>query len=163
VQKKYLDNFGMKYDEVLAKSSFNFEPVSEIMKNHKEARLGNLISDAYIYAVRNTEGADYEPVTAAIVPAGTIRGSFVKGGFTASDAFNASSLGIGADNIPGYPLISIYLTGKELKTACEVDASISPMLENAQLYISGVNFTFNPNRLIFNKVTKTSLQKAWYC
>lgn len=86
-------------------------------------------------------------------------GSFVRGDITVSDAFDASSLGIGPDKISGYPLISVYLTGKEIKTACEVDASISPIMPNAQLHMSGISFTFNPNRLIFNKVTNVGLQK----
>ena len=160
VQEKYLNNFDLKFDEVLANSSYNFVPTAEIGKLHGEDTLGNLITDAYIYAVKKAEGANYEPITMAIVPSGTIRGSFVKGNITVSDAFIASSLGIGKDKISGYPLISVYLTGKELKTACEVDASIAPIMPNAQLYMSGVNFTFNPNRLMFNKVTKTALQKA---
>lgn len=159
VQKNYFDKFGMKYDEVLAQSDFNFQSVPDMIKNHREDTMGNLVSDAYIYAVKKAEGAAYEPVDVAFVPVGTIRGSFVKGDIKASDAFTASSLGIGADNIPGYPLVSAYLTGKELKTACEVDASISPLMENAQLYMAGLNFTFNPNRLIFNKVTDAYLQK----
>ena len=160
VQEKYLDNFGMKFDEVLANSSFNFVSTLEIGKKHAEDTLGNLISDAYIYAVKKAEGANYMPVAVAMVPSGTIRGSFVKGDITVADAFSVSSLGIGPDNISGYPLISVYLTGKELKTACEVDASISPIMDTAQLYMSGMNFTFNPNRLIFNKVTNTSLKNA---
>lgn len=160
VQEKYLDNFGMKFDEVLANSSFNFVSTPEIGKKHAEDTLGNLISDAYIYAVKKAEGANYNPVAVAIVPTGTIRGSFVKGDITVADAFSVSSLGIGPDNISGYPLISVYLTGKELKTACEVDASISPIMDTAQLYMSGLNFMFNPNRLIFNKVTNTILQKS---
>ena len=113
--------------------------------------------------MKKAEGVNYDPVALAIVPTGTIRGSFVKGDITVSDAFTVSSLGIGADSISGYPLISVYLTGKELKTACEVDASISPIMSSAQLYMSGVNFTFNPNRLIFNKVTNSNPAKGrWY-
>lgn len=158
VQKKYLDSFGMKFDEVLAKSSFNFIPISEIESKHEENTLGNLISDAYVYAVKKAEGDKYEKITAAIVPSGTIRGSFVKGNITVSDAFNASSLGVGKDQISGYPLISVYLTGKELKTVCEVDASISSLMSGVQLYMSGISFEFNPNRLIFNKVTKAAFQ-----
>lgn len=158
VQEKYLNNFGLKFDEVLAQTSFNFTPLTELGKKHEENTLGDLISDSYIYAVKKAEGADYEPVAAAIVPCGTIRGSFVKGDITVSDAFNACSLGIGPDKIPGYPLISVYLTGKELKTVCEVDASIAPIMSDAQLYMSGLNFAFNPNRLIMNKVTGTYLK-----
>ncbi|GAB6154938.1 bifunctional UDP-sugar hydrolase/5'-nucleotidase [Desulfosporosinus burensis] len=160
VQEKYLDHFGMEFDEVLATSTFDFVPTPEIGKQHAEDTLGNLISDAYIYAVKKAEGVDYEPVAVAIVPVGTIRSSFVKGNITVADAFSASSLGIGPDLISGYPLISVYLTGKELKTACEVDASIAPIMEDAQLYMSGLNFTFNPNRLILNKVTDSILQKS---
>jgi hypothetical protein len=36
VQEKYLDNFGMKFDEVLANSSFNFVSTPEIGKRHAE-------------------------------------------------------------------------------------------------------------------------------
>lgn len=159
VQEKYLSNFDMKFDEVLANTPFNFIETSKIGLEHAEDTLGNFISDAYIYAVEKAEGENYDPIVVAIVPSGTIRGSFVKGNITVSDAFTVSSLGIGADNIAGYPLISVYLTGKELKTACEVDASISPLMSSAQLYMSGINYTFNPNRLIFNKITNTTIQK----
>lgn len=158
VQKSYLDNLHMDFDDILAHTSFSFTPVAQIADQHAEQPLANLISDAYIYAVQQAEGPDYEPVDVAVVPNGTIRASFVKGDITVSDAFNASSLGIGPDKKSGYPLISIYLTGKELKTACEVDASITPLMRPAQLYMSGVSYTFNPHRLIFNKVTETALQ-----
>ena len=66
-------------------------------------------------------------------------------------------MGIGPDKISGYPLIDVYLTGKELKTAAEVDASIQPIMDVAQLYMSGLNYTFNPNRLIFDKITDAYL------
>ena len=97
---------------------------------------------------------------AAIVPAGTIRDSFFQGDITVTDAFRVSSLGIGADKMPGYPLISIYLTGKELKAVCEVDVSVTPLMNEAQLFISGMQYTFNPNRLIFNKVIDSNLVKT---
>lgn len=157
VQDRYLDRFNMAFDEVLAYSPFNFPPHSQLGKIHGENTLGNLISDSFIYTVRAIEGEDYEPIRAAVVPKGTIRASFVKGYITVSDVFNVSSLGVGPDKVSGYPLISVYLTGKELKTVAEVDASIAPIMDVAQLYISGLNFTFNPNRLIFNKVTDVYL------
>ncbi len=159
VQKAYFDRFDLQYDRVLAVSPYNFQNINSLLKTHQEDPLGNLISDAYRYAVQLAEGSEYQPVDAAIVPVGTIRGTFFKGDITAADAFTVSSLGIGADKIPGYPLISVYLTGKELKTVCEVDASISPMMEEAQLFMSGLEFTFNPKRMIFNKVTEASLRK----
>jgi len=157
VQEKYFNQFGLRYDEVLAAAPFSFQPASQLAKKHQDDPLGNLISDAFIYAVQQAEGASYVPVDAAIVPVGTIRGSFFQGNITAADAFCASSLGIGPDQVPGYPLLSVYLTGKELKAVCEVDASITPLMDDAQLFMSRLNFTFNPHRLIFNKVTNTAL------
>jgi 5'-nucleotidase / UDP-sugar diphosphatase len=159
VQEKYFDNFYMKYDEVVATSSYDFQTTGEIAANHCESTLGNLISDAYVYAVEQAEGENYIPITASIVPCGTIRGTIKKGDITTADAFSISSLGIGADKMPGYPIISVYLTGKELKTATEVDASIQPLMDDAQLFMSGVEFAFNPNRLIFNKITSVNLMK----
>jgi len=159
VQQRYFGKFNLGFDQVLAVSSFNFRPRGEIADDHGEDTLGNLISDAYVYAVKQAEGEDYVTVDAAIVPVGTIRDSFYEGEITTADAFGVSSLGIGADGVPGYPLISVYLTGKELKTACEVDASVSPLMKDAQLFISGINYTFNPNRFIFNKVTDTYLER----
>jgi len=159
VQSSYLDSMGLKFDEKLAYIPFSYTDISEIGKQHAEQPLANLISDAYIYAVQQAEGSSYEPVDVAIIPYGTIRSSFVKGDITVADAFNASSLGIGKDKKSGYPLISVYLTGKELKTACEVDASITPLMKPAQLYMSGLTYNFNPHRMIFNKVTDAALLK----
>ncbi|NLV20571.1 MAG: bifunctional metallophosphatase/5'-nucleotidase [Syntrophomonadaceae bacterium] len=160
VQTSYLDDMGLTFDERLAYIPFSYNDISEIGTRHAEQPLGNLISDAYIYAVQQAEASSYEPVDVAVVPYGTIRSSFVQGDITVADAFNVSSLGIGKDKKSGYPLISVYLTGKELKTACEVDASITPLMEPAQLYMSGLTYTFNPHRMIFNKVTDAALLKA---
>lgn len=52
----------------------------------------------------------------AVVPVGTIRNSLYEGEITVSEVFNVSFLGIGPDKISGYPLVEVYLTGKELKT-----------------------------------------------
>lgn len=159
VQKKYLNNFDLKFDEVLAKAPFSFVPTEKIGDKHDENPLGNLITDGYIYSIKKAEGDKYEPISVAVVTVGTMRGSFVRGEITVEDTFISSSLGIGNDGISGYPLISVYLTGSELRDLCEVDASISPLFNSAQLYMSGINFTFNPNRMIFNKVTNLHLQK----
>lgn len=45
-----------------------------------------------------------------------------------------------------------------MKTAAEVDASIQPIMDVAQLYMSGLNYSFNPKRMIFNKVTDYYLE-----
>lgn len=153
VNEEYLSSYGLTYDQVLADSPFDFTPISQFGREQEEDGLGNLIADSYIHAVKEAEGADYTPLDFAVVASGVIRASFARGDITVSDAFNVSSLGSGGDGTPGYPLISVYVTGKELKDAFEVDASVTPLMPAAQLYGSGMSWNFNPHRMIFNKVT----------
>lgn len=88
-----------------------------------------------------------------------MRDTYTKGNITVEDVYNSFSLGIGKDGLAGYPLIDVYLTGKELKLAAEVDASVSDFMTTARLYCSGLNFTFNPHRMILNKVTDCYLTR----
>ena len=157
VDKTYLKQFGYTFDQVLAENQVEFSPIEEFAIEHGEDPLGSVIADSYVYAVEQAEGDAYEKVYAAFAPSGSIRDTLRKGAVTVSDAFNISSLGIGADRIPGYPLVSVYLTGKELKTVAEIDVSISPIMTTAQLYPSGLRWEYNPNRLLLNKVTNTEL------
>lgn len=157
INQDYLSRYGLEYDQLVARSDFNFTSTSELAKEQEEEPLGYLIGDAYRYAVEKAEGKDYENIDVAVVPAGVIRDSFTKGDITVKDIFKVSSLGIGEDQLSGYPLIDVYLTGEELKTAAEVDASIQPLMNVAQLYMSGLQYTFNPNRIIFNKLTDINL------
>ena len=158
VQDKYLSHFDLEFDEVLANAPFDFTPFSELGIDQKEEPIGNLIGDSFIYTIQELEGSDYEPIAAAVVPIGNIRDSFNKGDLTVSNVFNVNSLGVGPDKLSGYPLLDIYLTGKELKTVAEVDASVTPIMNEVQLYVAGLSYTFNTNRFIFNKVTDVSLQ-----
>ena len=152
VESEYLAQYGLKFNQVLATTEFSFTPISQFATEQREDTLGNLIADSYIYAVQQAEGENYVPVDFAVVASGVIRGSFAAGEITTSDAFNVSSLGSGADGTPGYPLISVWITGKELKDAFEVDASVTPIMSASQLYGSGMTWTWNPHRIIFNKV-----------
>lgn len=45
---------------------------------HEELNLGDIISDAYVYAVENSEGYDGRPVDVAVVPSGTVRDTYTK-------------------------------------------------------------------------------------
>ena len=157
VNETYLAQFGYQFEQEIAYSPFSFASVDVFGKVQGEEPLGNLISDAYVYAVEAAEGSSYVPVDVAVVPYGVIRGSFSEGPITVSDAYNISSLGIGPDGVPGYPLVSIYLTGAELKTMAEVDISVSALMHEARLYASGISWTYNPHRLILNRVVDVQL------
>ena len=153
VDTGYLADFGYTKDEVLATNNVQFSTLHDLEYEHTEHNLGDLMSDAYVYAVENSDDFDGVPVDVAVVPSGTVRDTYTAGDITVEQVFNSFSLGIGPDGVPGYPLISVYLTGKELRTAAEIDASVSDYMTTARLYMSGLHFTYNPNRMILNRVT----------
>lgn len=159
VDTNYLVNFGYTKDQVLAENDIKFNSLEEMETKHEELNLGDIISDAYVYAVENSEGYDGRLVDVAVVPSGTVRDTYTKGDITVEKVYNSFSLGIGKDGLAGYPLITAYLTGKELKLVAEVDASVSDYMTIARLYCSGMNFTYNPHRMILNKVTDCYLTK----
>ena len=151
VDQYYFGKYGYGWDDVLVNNPVAFTDIEKFGEKQGEDTLGNLIADSYIYGVKEAEGSDYEYVSLAVAPSGVIRGSFDKGEITVSDAFNALSLGTGKDGIAGYPLVSVYLTGKELKLAAEIDISVSELMSPARLYCSGLYYTYNPHRMILNR------------
>lgn len=153
VDSSYLSRFGYNRSQVLAQNEITFATASDLYDTQADHNLGNLLSDAFKYAVSNADTGDTHPVDVAIVPSGCVRDTFAPGDITVEDVFNAYSLGIGLDGVAGYPLISIYLTGAELKTGAEIDASVSDLMPSARLYTSGLSYSFNPHRIILNKVT----------
>ncbi|MEE0497692.1 MAG: bifunctional UDP-sugar hydrolase/5'-nucleotidase [Gemmiger sp.] len=158
VDTDYLARFGYTKDQVLAENDIVFSTQKDLENIHEEHNLGNIIADTYVYAVENAAGYDGVPVDLAVVPSGTVRDTYARGDITVEQVFNSFSLGIGADGVPGYPLISVYLTGREIRTAAEIDASVSDFMTTARLYCSGLNFTYNPHRLLLNKVTDVCLE-----
>lgn len=155
VDEKYLEQFGYTKDQILCTNEIDFAPQSDTSEKHTELNLGSIIADAYTYGAEQILGKD--TVAMSVAPSGTIRDSYAKGNITTEHVFNSFSLGIGRDEIPGYPLIGIYLTGEELKTAAEIDASISDLMTTARLYTDGLYWHYNPNRMILNKVTDVFL------
>ena len=156
VEQDYLADFDLEFDQVLVDNPYQFDTVDEVYDTQHESTLGNLLADAYYWAGNQ---ASQDPVDVALTASGVIRDTFPKGSITVSQVFNVASLGIGADGVPGYPLISVYLTGKDLKNAIEVDASVPPLMSAAQLFYSGVGYSFNTNRMIFDKVDYAVLMR----
>ena len=151
VETEYLAPYGMTFDQVLTNNPYTFETVKEAKRTAHESTLGNVFSDAYKWAVEQATG---ERVHLALTAAGVLRESIPVGDVTVSDIFNAASLGVGTEG----ELVAIYVTGADLLNVFEVDASVQPLMKSAQLYCSGAEFTFNTNRMIFNKVDYVMLR-----
>lgn len=145
VEDDYLSKYSVTFDEVVVSNDYKFETVKDVYATQHESTLGNVFSDAYKWAVEQTVG---DEVDVALTAAGVIRESLPTGDVTVSDVFNAASLGVGTEG----ELVLVYITGKDLKTALEVDASVQPLMSAAQLFFSGIEYSFNTNRMIFNKV-----------
>lgn len=153
VDERYLSYFGLTKDQVLCTNEVQFAAQNDLGELHTELNLGSIIADAYTYAVENADTGDGNPVMVSVAPAGTIRDTYALGNITVENVFNSFSLGIGEDGIPGYPLISVYLTGEELKLVAEIDSSVSDLMTTARLYTDGLYWHYNPNRMILNKAT----------
>lgn len=153
VEKDYLAGYGYSFDEVLVHNPYTFDTVGEVYATPHESTLCNVFSDAYKWAVERATG---KTVDMAVTASGVIRGTLPKGNVTVSDVFNAASLGVGTEG----ELIGIYLTGKDLMAAIELDASVQPLMTSAQLFMSGVEYSFNQNRMIFNRVDRAALRRA---
>lgn len=145
VEEKYLSMYGMTFDQIIVNNSYPFDSVKDVYATAHESTLGNLFSDAYKWAVEQATG---KTVTVALTASGVVRETIPLGNVTVSDIFNTSSLGVGTEG----ELVAVYITGKDLKCALEVDASVYPIMNSAQLFFSGVEYSFNTNRMIFNKV-----------
>ena len=151
----HLSRYGLTYDEVLTTTSFDLDtPVSGVQENNG---LGSLVADAFRWAARTLTAEPYEGHTVAVTADGVLRAPLRTGEITTSQAFDVLSMGVGADGTSGFPLVAVYLTGKELKSVAEVDASVTPIMPVAQLYVSGARYSFNTNRMFFNRVYNACL------
>ncbi|MCP5102928.1 MAG: hypothetical protein GY950_06105 [bacterium] len=128
--------------------------VSRIMEvtGAQESSLGNLSADA-VRAIASSLAPlnDGNPYHVGIVPNGVIRDGFYPGNtgvLTFTDVYNSVPLGTSPDTsqpMPGYPLISLYLTGPDLRNTIEAGLTISVML-GADFYLnfSGIRVDYNP-------------------
>ncbi len=152
VEEQYLADYGMGFDQVLTQNAYAFDTVDDLYDYAHESTLGNLLSDAYKWAAEQALGS---PVDLAITASGVVRASIPLGDVTVSDVFHVASLGVGTEG----ELVSVWVTGADLKNVFEVDASVYPLMHSAQLFSSGAEYTFNPYRMIFNKVNYAMLRR----
>lgn len=128
--------------------------VSESMEIHgaMESALGNLASDA-LRAVANNLAPlnDGNPYQIAVIPNGVIRDGLFPGktgvvSFT--DVYNTIPLGTSPDTtqpLPGYPLMSFYLIGLDVRNACEAGITLSQQMgSDFFLNFSGIRVDYNP-------------------
>ena len=158
VARRVLAPLGLAFNSIIARTGF------DLTIGVEESNLGNLITDASRWYVNRFVHDPKDPATkvvAAIDSNGLIREAVVRGKtgrVAVSDLFNALPLGIGVDDTMGYPMVAMYLTAPELKKGLEILTSVYPLKnEDYFLQVSGIRFTYNPRRMVFDRVTKIEL------
>lgn len=155
VETSHLAQYGLAFDEPVAETAYDL-----VMAN-TETNLGNLIADSIRNQIDRFEYNPKDPgsqkVDFAFESNGVIRDEVhagTTGQIWTADAIRAVPLGFGPDGEPGYPLISFYITGKELKRGLEVITTVYPMKGGDYfLQTSGLRFEYSPQKFLFNRVT----------
>ena len=145
---------GLRYREVLAETGADMGlPLAE-------SGLGNMVTDAIRWSVDAVDSDPADPssrVAFAVESNGVLRDPLARGAtgkITTADLFRVVPLGVGMDGTMAYPIITVYLTGAEIKKALEILTSVYPMKGSDYfLQVSGARFTFNPRRMLFDRVT----------
>jgi 5'-nucleotidase/UDP-sugar diphosphatase len=154
IDQDVLKSVNLSSGKIIAHTAFDLTIAEE------ESNLGNLIADSLRWYVNQRDFDPKEPktkVVAAMASNGLIRDELLRGktgALAVTDVFAAIPLGIGSDDTMGYPLISCYFYASEIKKALEVLTSVYPRKGGDYfLQVSGVKFTYNPRRMIFDRVT----------
>jgi len=113
--------------------------------------IGSLCADS-LRAVANSLALlnDGNPYQVGVVASGVIRDDIYPGStgiITFSDVYNMLPLGISPydPSVPGYPLMSVYATGADIYTICEVALSFAPLIgSDYYLNFSGLKIEYDP-------------------
>ena len=151
IDEEFLTDQGLSFRKIVAQTNFDLNIKEE------ESPLGNFLADSILAGIKKYSNSFDPFADVAIISNGVIRDDILKGQtgeIQACDLFRAIPLGIGLDGSPGYPLISFYITASELKKGCEILTSIAPAKgPDYFLQLAGAKVSYNPNRIIFDRVT----------
>ncbi len=155
IDDEILKPMGLGYYKPIAET--DYELICDDSVDLDSSNLGPLISDALRYYVN-----EYSTTTTdiSIIAAGVIRDKFrigSKGIQTVPDVFRIVSLGEGNDNIPGYPLAKVYLTGREVKNFIELLLVAQKIKPSYYCFYSGLEVFYNGNKGLLKKITKIKI------
>jgi len=148
VSERFFNPLGLSYAQPIAETDFTLKRNSLIDK--KVGTVGGFVADAIkFYIDKHSDDVDF-----AIVASGTIREGIMKGKITAPDIFRVSPLGVGFDDIPGYPLSKICITGNEVKKLMEVVVMAQKPGDDSYINYSGVKIDVDKSKMMLRKVQK---------
>jgi 5'-nucleotidase len=152
ITRDILKPLGLEYDKPVAETNFMLE--GNETGDFMASNLGPLVADAIHFYVNrhSSKGTDV-----SMVAAGVIRDRIMPGILTAPDIFRVMSLGSGDDNVPGYALSRMYVTGKELKSILEILQVAYKSSPDDYCYYSGLRVEYNPEKGLLKKIKKIGI------
>jgi 5'-nucleotidase / UDP-sugar diphosphatase len=152
ITDEILKPIGMDYDTKLVESDYLLECVE--LGDIEGSNLGPLVADAIHSYVNNhiKTGIDM-----SMVAVGVISDRIVPGFQTAPDIFRIMMMGLGNDNIPGYPLARVYVTGKELKSILEILQVAGKSTPSNYCYYSGIRVNYDPGKGLLRKISRIQI------
>ena len=127
------------------------------MGDFVNSNLGPFIADAIHFYVNSHSGKGTD---ISMVAAGMLFDKILPGIQTAPDIFRVMPLGSGKDNVPGYPLSRLYVTGKELKSILEIMQVAYKSSPDNYCYYSGLRVDYDPEKGLFKKIKKIEIVRS---
>jgi 5'-nucleotidase / UDP-sugar diphosphatase len=152
INREILKPLGMDYNKPVVETDFTIE--GNDGGDYVNSNLGPLIADAIQYYVNknNAKGTDI-----SMVAAGMIFDKIMPGVQSVPDIFRVMPLGSGKDEVPGYALSRLYVTGRELKSILEILQVASRSKPANYCYYSGLRVDYNPEKGLFRKIKKIGI------
>lgn len=153
LDNEILAETGLKFKQIVGTSGFDLTMDFPDLKN---SNLGPFVADASLFYMKHTGNeVDFSIVATGIIRANLLSGEMGK--ITVPDIFNVMSLGKGADEIPGYPLAKIYITGHEVKKLMEALIISREKGGDGFIYFSGIKTWIDSNKGFLKKVQKIEI------
>jgi 5'-nucleotidase/UDP-sugar diphosphatase len=141
---------GVTYKQLLGQVSADVTGTS-----FSESGIGDLVTDAYLAATAKVQPT--APPVMAIDATGDLRDAITKGKnghIWFSDLFRVQPLGIGPDMKPGFPLVTFYINGKDIKAGFEFSAAAKTLGKTDYfLHVSGAHVEWKEGAPLFQRVT----------
>jgi 5'-nucleotidase len=152
INAEILIPLGMDYNKPVAENDFIIE--GNETGNYIESNLGPLVADAIHYYVNKHGGRGTD---VSLIAAGILFDRILPGVQTAPDIFRVVPLGSGNDNIPGYPLSRLFVTGNELKSILEILQVAYKSSGDNYCYYSGIRVDYDPGKVLLTKIKKVDI------
>ncbi|MCB9013399.1 MAG: bifunctional metallophosphatase/5'-nucleotidase [Bacteroidales bacterium] len=151
ISTEVLGSLNLNYSQAIAETSFPLICDEDTLLEN--SNLGMLLADADYYYVnhKSPQGVDISLYAAGMVRDNLIPGK--TGEQNLADIFRVASLGSGKDNIPGYALARIYVTGKELKGILEILYMAPAGNKDNYIYFGGLRAGYNPEKGMLRKIS----------